>query len=69
MRFLGGGIGFAPHKRKGCGRDRNPLNSLGAGGRNRTVDLLITNQMARQANYLILRVFFGCLRRPGLLDP
>ena len=34
----------APNK-KGSRHLRNPLNSLGAGGRNRTVDLLITNQL------------------------
>jgi hypothetical protein len=35
---------LAEHKKRGYRRLRNPLNSLGAGGRDRTVDLLITNQ-------------------------
>ncbi len=32
-------------EKKGYGMDRNPLIFSGAGGRDRTVDLLITNQL------------------------
>jgi len=73
MRLAGSEVWFVPvltkfdprlserllAKRRGHGWNRNPLNSLGAGGRNRTVDLLITNQMTRQDNYLIFKCIFS----------
>ena len=49
FKAVGSGLtGKLPAKEKGDGRDRNPLDTLGAGGRNGTVDLLISNQMGSQ---------------------
>ena len=73
MRLAGSAVWFAPgltHGRpptkKGPRHLRNPLKALGAGGRNRTVDLLITNQMGRQDNMLIpLEMFLAACTLPA----
>jgi len=56
-------------EKKGHGLDRNPLISFGAGGRDRTVDLLIMNQMGMHDNYLILKDMFSTACRLPAVYP